>query len=284
MGILSAEVTTLYRAYSAGEESPLAELPIQYADYALWQREYLAGSVMDEEVGYWKEQLKDAATLELPTDRPRPAMLSRRGGSERIEIGKEIYGGLRKLSQREGATLFMVLMAAFKVLLTRYSGQEDVVVGTAIANRARKEVEGLIGFFVNTLVMRTDLGGNPSFKELISREREVALGAYGHQEAPFERLVEEINPERDLSRSPLFQVMMTLQDARKEESGLDGIKLSGIGEETGTAKFELMLEMAEARDGISGLLEYSLDLYDGETIRRMARHYEQVVGEVIRYA
>ena len=250
----------------------------------VWQREYLAGGVLEGEIGYWKEQLKDAAILELPTDYPRPATPSYRGGSERVELGREVSEGLKRLSQREGATLFMALMAAFKVVLMRYSGQEDLSVGTVIANRTRKEVEGLIGFFVNTLVMRTDLSGNPSFRELIGREREVALGAYAHQEAPFEKLVEEINPERDLSRSPLFQVMMVLQNAERGESEIRGLKMSGIGEETGVAKFDLELTLTEEGEGIRGILGYSQDLYEGETIGRMARHYERVVTEVVRDA
>ena len=284
MGVLVKEVCALYEAISEGQESPLPELEIQYADYAKWQREYLAGGVLENKVGYWKEQLKDAAILELPTDYPRPATPSYRGGLERIELGREVSEGLKRLSQREGATLFMALMAAFKALLMRYSGQEDLSVGTTIANRTRKEVEGLIGFFVNTLVMRTDLSGNPSFRELIRREREVALGAYGRQEAPFEKLVEEINPERDLSRSPLFQVMMELQNAERGKLEIRGLKVSGIGEETGTAKFDLTLTLMEGSEGIDGGLEYSLDLYGAETIRRMARHYERVVAEVVKDA
>ena len=218
-GILIKELGALYRAYSMGdaaEYDPLPEPEIQYADYAAWQRSYLSGEVLEREVEYWREQLQDVEALELPTDRPRPAEPSHRGGWERLELGASLIDGLRRLSRREGATLFMTLMAAFKVVLMRYSGQEDISVGTAIANRTRKEVEGLIGFFVNTLVMRTDLSGNPSFNELVRREREVALGAYAHQELPFEKLVEEINPERDLSRNPLFQVMMLLQNADRQ--------------------------------------------------------------------
>ena len=283
MGILVREVGALYQACQSGEESPLAELPIQYADFALWQREYLAGGVMAGEVGYWKKQLKDAAVLELPTDHARPATPSHRGGLEAAEIDEELSEGLKRLSQREGVTLFMALMAAFKVILMRYSGQEDVVVGAPIANRTRKEVEGLIGFFVNTLVLRTDLSGNPSFRELIGREREVALGAYVHQEAPFEKLVEEINPERDLSRSPLFQAVMTLQN-RRPGKGSGKSRMNWIWEETGTAKFDLMLGLTDSGAEISGALGYSLDLFEGETIGRMARHYERLVAEVVRDA
>jgi amino acid adenylation domain-containing protein len=284
MGILIKEMLALYSAYSADEESPLEELPIQYADYAKWQRDYLVGDVLKDEVGYWMEQLKDVTPLELPTDHARPVAPSYQGGRERIELGWPLSEALRRLSQREGATLFMVLMAAFKALLTRYSGLEDVVVGTVIANRTRKEVEGLIGFFANTLVLRTDLGGNPTFKELIRREREVALEAYGHQQAPFEKLVEEINPDRDLSRSPLFQVMMVLQNTAREEVGIKGLEVERIDTEIGSAKFDLMLMLTEEREGIAGSLEYALDLYDAATIGRMAGHYKRIVEEAIRDA
>jgi amino acid adenylation domain-containing protein len=281
MGILVRELRELYAAMSEGKGSPLPELPIQYADYAVWQREYLAGGALETDVRYWKEQLRDAAVMELPSDRPRPAAPSYRGGLAGVEIGEELTDGLRKLSQQEGATLFMALMAAFKVLLMRYGGEEDVSVGTVIANRTRKEVEGLIGFFANTLVMRTDLGGNPSFRELIRREREVALGAYAHQDAPFEKVVEEVNPERDLSRSPLFQVMMALQNISRETSEIKGLKLTEIGEDPGVAEFDLSLMLSEGAEGVAGHLQYSRDLYDGATVARMARHFEQVVADVV---
>jgi amino acid adenylation domain-containing protein len=282
MGVLMREVCALYEGYGAGNESPLPEVGIQYADYAIWQRECLAGGVLEREVRYWKERLRGMAIIELPTDHPRPPSPSYRGGQVGIGIGRESSEGLQSLSQQEGVTLFMALMAAFKVVLMRYSGEEDVGVGTVVANRTRNEVEGVIGFFVNTLVLRTDLGGNPTFKELIRREREVVLDAFAHQEAPFEKLVEEINPDRDLSRSPLFQVMMTLQNMGGEKLKIKGLKVSGIGEGSGTAKFDLTLALAEGRGVIAGSLGYSHDLYEGETIRRMARHYEKVVVEIIR--
>ena len=282
MGILIGEVGALYQAFQQGEASPLEELPIQYADYAVWQRKYLAGGVMHAEVGYWKERLKGAAVLELPADHPRPAAPSHRGGLERVALERELSEGLRRLSRREGATLFMVLMAGFKALLMRYSGEEDVVVGTVVANRTRREVEGLIGFFVNTLALRTDLSGNPSIVESIRREREVALGAYGRQEAPFEKLVEEINPQRDLSRSPLFQVMMALQNMRQEELSPGGLNAIRAGEETRSAKFDLTLDLMEGEEGIGGVVEYSQDLYERETIERLARHYERVLKEMVR--
>jgi amino acid adenylation domain-containing protein len=284
MGILIREVGALYNAYSAGEDARLPALELQYADYAVWQRKYLAGEVLEGEVGYWKERLKGAAVIELPTDRARPASPTYRGGIEGFDIGKELSEGLRGLGRREGVTMFMALLAAFKVVLMRWSGETDVSVGTVIANRTRREVEGLIGFFVNTLVLRTDLGGNPSFRDLIKQEREVTLGAYGRQEVPFEKLVEELNPDRGLGRSPLFQVMIAVQNVRREELEIKGLKVSWIEEEIGTAKFDLTLVLMEDRERIWGNLEYSEDLYEGETIRRMARHYERVIEEVVKDA
>ena len=213
MGVLVREFVQLYEAFSRGQLSPLGELPIQYVDYAVWQRGWLQGEVLEKQLRYWKGRLAGAPALELPTDRPRPAVQSYKGASERVVIGKELLAGLNELSQRQGVTLFITLSAAFKALLSRYSRQEDIVVGTAIANRNRGETEGLIGFFVNTLVLRTDLSGDPTFLELLGREREVALGAYGNQDVPFEKVVAELQVERDLSRSPLFQVMLVLQNA-----------------------------------------------------------------------
>ena len=287
-GILIKEVGTFYQSYLEGEESPLPELEVQYADFAVWQRSYLAGEVLEKEVGYWREQLRGAAALELPADRARPAAPSYRGGLERFELGHSLSEGLRKLSQRGGLTIFMTLMAAFKALLMRYGGQEDISVGTAIANRTRKEVEGLIGFFVNTLVMRTDLSGNPSFRELMRREREVALGAYAHQELPFEKLVEELNPDRDLSRNPLFQAMMILEHAGRETLELPGVKLSGlsegieIGGEGQGAKFDLTLSMADLGQELIGVVEYSRDLFDAGTIGRLVNHYVNVLQGVVK--
>ena len=284
MGVIVREVCALYEAMSEGQGSPLPELEIQYADYAKWQREYLAGETLEREVSYWKERLKDSEMIDLPTDYARPSAPSYRGAVEKIQIGKKLSEGLTRLSQREGVTLFMTLMAAFKALLMRYSGQEDLSVGTSIANRTRRELEGLIGFFVNMLVMRTNLGGDPSFRQLIKREREVALGAYAHQEIPFEKLVEEINPDRDLSRSPLFQVMLVLQNTGQDELEISGLKVSGIEEQTGTAKFDLLLLLKEGEEGIAGIMEYSQDLYEAETIRTMLRHYEMLLEEVVRDA
>jgi amino acid adenylation domain-containing protein len=288
MRILNREVETLYQAYLEGEESPLRELEIQYADFAVWQRGYLAGDVLEREVRYWRERLKDAAVLELPADRPRPATPSHRGAMEIIELGVTLSEGVRRISQREGVTLFMTLMAAFKVVLMKYSGQADISVGTVVANRTSREVEGLIGFFVNTLVMRTDLSGNPSFRVLMKQEREVALGAYGHQEAPFEKLVEELNPDRDLSRSPLFQVMMILEHAARETFEQRGVKQGGVnggvetvGEGQG-AKFDLTLTVMDSGRELAGIVEYSQDLFEAGTIKRLMNHYANVLEGVVK--
>jgi amino acid adenylation domain-containing protein/non-ribosomal peptide synthase protein (TIGR01720 family) len=281
MGVLVREFVRLYEAFAQGQPSPLGELPVQYADYAVWQRGWLQGEVLEKQLGYWKEQLQGAPVLELPTDRPRPAVQSHRGASQRVILSGELTDGLQALSQQEGATLFMMLSAAFKVLLSRYSGQEDVMVGTAIANRNRTETEGLIGFFVNTLALRTDLGGDPSFLELLKREREVALEAYGHQDVPFEKVVAELGVERDLSRSPLFQVMLVLQNAPLETLKLEGLEFAPVEVEQRTAKFDLTLTLEETAEGLGGSLEYSADLFDGETIRRLLGHWEQLLREIV---
>jgi amino acid adenylation domain-containing protein/FkbM family methyltransferase len=281
MSVLMREISVLYEAMSLGLKSPLKELDIQYADYAVWQRAYLDSGVLKDEVDYWREQLDGATAMELPTDRVRPSAPSYRGGREQIAISKDVYRELRRFSQKEAATVFMSLMAVLKVVLMRYTGEDDISVGTVIANRTRKEIEGLIGFFVNTLVMRTRLEGNLSYRDLVKRVREVSLGAYAHQDAPFDKLVEEINPERDLSRSPLFQIMMVLQNIEHEERQLKGLKVIGIGGDRTVTKFDLTLRLTESDDGLRGCLEYSPDLYDAETIRRLARHYENLVREAL---
>ncbi|HST60111.1 MAG TPA: condensation domain-containing protein, partial [Longimicrobium sp.] len=211
MGVLFRELSSLYAAYREGRESPLRELAVQYADYAVWQREQLDGETLDRQLSYWRERLAGAPSLlELPTDHPRPAVQTFQGAHEQVELSGELLERLQALGRSEGATLYMTLLSAFQVLLSKYSGSEDVVVGSPIAGRTRKETEELIGFFVNTLVLRTDLGGDPSFREVLGRVRGATLGAYEHQEVPFEKLVEELQPERSMSHSPLFQVMFTL--------------------------------------------------------------------------
>ncbi|MCP4660465.1 MAG: non-ribosomal peptide synthetase, partial [bacterium] len=241
MGILFHELTTLYQALLAGEPSPLEALPVQYADYAVWQRQWLRGEVLEAQIDYWKQQLGGAPTaLDLPSDRPRPARQTFRGRTLAAHLPETLTREVEALSRRRGATLFMTLLAAFKVLLGRWSGQTDVLVGTPIANRTRVEIEGLIGFFVNTLVLRSDLVREPSFEELLARVVEVTLRAYEQQDLPFERLVEELEPPRDLSRNPLFQVMFQLQNAPLPPVELPDVTLGRVPpEDSETAKFDV---------------------------------------------
>jgi amino acid adenylation domain-containing protein len=282
IGILIREVAALYAAYVRGEESPLEELPIQYADFAHWQRTWLQGEVLAAQLDYWRAELADAPTLlELPIDKPRPLVQTFRGDNYPVRLSPELSAQLRDLSRRHGSTLFMTLLSAFDVLLCRYAGQEQVLIGTPIANRNRSEIEGLIGFFVNTLVLRGDVRGNPGFDELLRRVRETALGAYAHQDLPFEKLVEELHPERDMSRSPLFQVMFVLQNAPVETLELEGLSLSGVESAGETAMFELMLSLEERGEEIVGGVNYNRDLYEAETIGRMVESYERVLRAVV---
>ncbi|AEI67139.1 non-ribosomal peptide synthase/polyketide synthase [Corallococcus macrosporus] len=273
MGILVREVAALYASCSQGLPSPLPELPLQYADYAVWQREWMQGAVLDAQLGWWKDQLQGATqALELPTDRPRPAVQTFRGDSRDVQWPRELWESVKGLARHEGATPFMVLLAAFQTVLSRYSGQDDICVGSPIANRTRAETEGLIGFFVNTLVLRARLAGNPTFRELLAQVRERTLGAYAHQDVPFERLVEALNPERDLSRSPLFQVMFILQNTPTVELHLPGLTLTGMEGDAGTSKFDLTLELTETARGLSVSAVYNSDLFDPETIDRLLGH------------
>jgi aspartate racemase len=282
MGIFFRELVALYGAYSAGKPSPLRDLPIQYADFAVWQREWLQGEVLDAHLSYWKEQLAGApALLELPTDRPRPPEQGFGGAWESAQLPEWLSESLRALSRQEGATLFMTLLAAFQVLLSRYSRQDDIVVGTPIANRNRFEIEDLIGFFVNTLVLRSDLSGNPTFRELLRRVREVCLEAYEHQDLPFERLVQELRPERNLSYSPVFQVMFAVQNAPRRRLELPNLRVTWVGVEGGTAKFDLALSVVEGKQGLGAAFEYKRDLFDRATIGRMLGHYRTLLEGIV---
>jgi hypothetical protein len=282
MGLLVREVAALYKAYQEGQESPLEELAVQYADYAVWQREWLAGEVLEGQLEYWRRQLAGApAVLELPTDRPRPRVQSYRGATSEFRLSEELTAGLKELSRRSGVTLFMTLLAGFEVLLWRLSGQEDICVGTAIANRTRRETEGVIGFFVNTLVLRAELSGELSFRELLGRVREVCLGAYGHQEVPFERLVEELRPERSLSHSPLFQVAFGLDNAPRDELELPGLKLTGIQLEDEVVRFDLTLWMVEDAGDLLGRWTYRTELFDAQRIEQMSRHLETLLQSIV---
>src|SRR6185312_6282857 len=263
---------------SRGEPSPLAKLPVQYADYALWQRSWLQGAELERQLAYWRERLGGSpGALELPTDRPRPAVASFRGAKIYFGFSKELTEGLLQLARGEQATLFMVLLAAFQALLYRLSGQSDVLVGSPIAGRTHRQTEGLIGFFVNTLVLRTQVRAAESFRELLGRVKETALGAYAHQDLPFEKLVAELQPERDLSRHPLFQVVLTLINVPREELSLPGLRLTRMPFPQAAPKFDLTFNLFESPAGLQGSIEYASDLFDVETIARLASHLQRLL-------
>src|SRR5215212_8582567 len=273
LGVFWRELGALYEAFVRGEPSPLEEPPVQYADYALWQRRWLTGEVLGEQLGYWKDQLAELPVLELPADHPRPAVRTRLGASQELVLPESLTRALKELSRQEGTTLFMVLLGAFQALLARYSGQEDIAVGSPIAGRNQAETEELIGFFVNTLVMRTDLSGDPSFREVLSRVREVALGAYDHQDLPFEKLVEELQPERDLSRTPFFQVFFNMQNMDDTPIELRGLTAERIMQSDDEAMFDLTLYAAERHDGLHIRFVYDAELFEPDTVRRMLGHF-----------
>jgi amino acid adenylation domain-containing protein/non-ribosomal peptide synthase protein (TIGR01720 family) len=290
MGVFARELGELYAAFVVGRPCPLRELPVQYSDYAVWQRKRLVGELLEQQLQYWREKLQGISALQLPTDRPRPVVQSFRGASVPVELSPTLIGALRLLGQSESCTPFMTLLAGFNTLLSRYSGQEDVVVGVPVAGRDRAEVEGIIGFFVNTLVMRGDLSGNPSFRELLRRVREAATGAYAHQELPFEKLVEELQPERDLSRNPLFQVTFQLvsglprpnanvpSQALASQTSSASVNPHSITGERGSAVFDLGFNLWEGPDGgVQGYAEYSTDLFDADTVLRMTRHWRRIL-------
>ncbi|MFY0565971.1 non-ribosomal peptide synthase/polyketide synthase [Archangium lansingense] len=282
MSVLAREVAALYEAFSSGQPSPLPELPVQYADYAAWQRSWLQGEALEAQLSYWRQQLAHAPQLlELPTDRPRPAMQSYRGANLARVMPRALSQALEALCQREGVTSFMVLLAGFQALLSRYSGQTDIVVGTDIAGRTHADTEGLIGFFVNQLVMRGDLSGNPTFRELMSRARQVALGAYAHQDVPFEELVRVLNPERSLAHAPIFQVKLVLQNTPAPEVRLPGLTLRGAESNTGAAKFDLTLSINETEQGLSCMCDYSTDLFDTSTMARLLEHLQVLLEAAV---
>ncbi|HVF62094.1 MAG TPA: amino acid adenylation domain-containing protein, partial [Thermoanaerobaculia bacterium] len=279
LGVLRRELAALYGAFAAGKPSPLPELPVQYADFAAWQREWLQGEPLAAQLAYWRQALAGApAVLELPADRPRPAAQTFRGGTLPFQLGPEAAAALHAVARRHGATLFMTLLAGFQAVLARWSGVQDLVVGTPIANRNRAEVEGLIGFFVNTLALRGDLRGDPAFAALLAGAAETTLEAYAHQDLPFEKLVEELRPERDLAHSPLFQVLLILQNAPEGALELPGLTLARLPIELGGAKFDLTLAFAETAAGLAGAVEYNRDLFDAATAARFAGHLTNLLA------
>ncbi|BAZ50361.1 non-ribosomal peptide synthase [Nostoc sp. NIES-4103] len=279
--IFFCELATLYKVFSVGKPSPLPALPIQYADFADWQRQWLQGEVLENGLNYWKQQLAGAPPLiSLPTDRPRPNVQTFRGDVERFEIDSHLTSKLKAISRQSNATLFMTLLAVFATLLSRYNSQSDLVVGSPIANRNRSEIEPLIGFFVNTLLLRIDLTENPTFLELLRRVQQVALDAYTHQDIPFEKLVEELQPERNLSYNPLFQVMFVLQNTPQVSMELPNLTLT-LEKEDVTAKFDLTLSIEETDQELIASWEYSTDLFDATTIKRMVGHFQTILEEIV---
>ncbi|HEV2733411.1 MAG TPA: amino acid adenylation domain-containing protein, partial [Longimicrobiaceae bacterium] len=282
MEVLTREGAACYAALGRGEEPALPELPVQYADFAVWQRDWLSGRVLEEHVAYWKERLSGAPELlEIPTDHPRPAAMSFRGAFEPMHLPPGVVERLEALGQREGATLYMVVLAAFQVLLGKYAGTEDVVVGSTIAGRTHQELEPLIGLFMNTLVLRADLAGDPAFREVLRRVRGAALGAYEHQAMPFEKLVEELRPERSLSHTPVFQVLFELHSGDGPAAGLPGLNVGVFDADAATSKFDLSLALTATSRGLSGGLVYSTDLFERGTARRMVKHLVRVLRQVV---
>ena len=281
VGVLTRELSALYSAFSAGKPSPLPDLPIQYVDYTAWQREWLQGEVLEQQIGYWKKQLAGVVPLELPSDRPRPPVMAYRGDTRPVTISVNLVDKLKELARQQGATLYMTVMAAFHALLYRYSGQQDITVGSPIAGRRRQEMELLIGFFVNTLVLRSDVSGDMDFMQLLKQIRETTLEAYANQDAPFERLVEILQPERDLARTPVFQVMFVLQNAPSSVLEFGSARLSQFPYTAGTAKFDLTLILSEVSSELQGSLGYSSGLFDPDTIDRMIQHFQKLLGGIV---
>jgi len=280
--VLLHELNVLYNDFAAGRESSLQPLPVQYADFAHWQRSWMQGDVLEKQMSFWRQRFSgNLPVIELPLDRPRPPVQTFHGALETFAISTDLQRQLRRLSREEGTTLFMTMFATFLVLLNRYSLQKDVIVGTPVAGRNRIETESLIGFFVNTLPMRFDLSGKPTFREILRQVREVVLETDSHQDVPFEKLVEELQPERDLSRTPLYQVVFMLQNAALPEMDLAGVKAVPRLAETGAAKFDLVMALQDEPDSLSGVLEYNSDLFVPSTINRMLEHYQSVLERVV---
>jgi amino acid adenylation domain-containing protein len=283
LNLLILEIAKLYEGYRQGKSSPLPSLPIQYADFAVWQRDVLQGDLLQAELNYWQQQLADAPfVLDLPTDRPRLAVQNVRGATQSLLLDKSLTEALMQLSQRENVTLFMTLLAVFQTLLYRYTRQEDILVGTPIAGRDRIETEKLIGFFADTLVLRTRVSGDLTFRELLARVREMALGAYSHQDLPFEKLVEALQPERDLGRNPIFQVLFALHNTPVQPLQLPGLVWTPLKLNIPKARFDLALDLRETADGIAGTCEYNADLFDAATINSSLSHYRTLLESVVR--
>jgi amino acid adenylation domain-containing protein len=281
LGIFWNELSAIWAAFAAGKPSPLPEPSIQYGDFAVWQREWLRGPVLEEQLAFWRAKLRDAPTLQFPADFPRPVVQTFSGALHPLALSVELTDGLRNLAQLAGTTLFMTLLAGFEALLHRYSGQEDIVTGTYIAGRNRAEAEGVIGFFLNSLVLRLDAAGDPTFREVLARVRATTLEAYSHQDVPFEKLVEELQPERDLGRNPFFQVMFQLLNVPTLSRFEQGEKPELLKTQRGTAVFDISCMLAESAGGLDGHLEFNTDLFKPETIAQMGRHFEALLAAAV---
>jgi amino acid adenylation domain-containing protein/FkbM family methyltransferase len=280
--VLFRELSVIYQAFSAGRPSPVPELPIQYKHYAIWQQKVLRGAGLENHLAYWKQQLGDVPpVLNLPSDRPRPTLHTSRGGRQTLVLPNNLADALRVLSQEAGVTLFMTLLAAFKTLLHRLTGQDDIVVGSPIAGRDRSETEDLIGLFVNTLVLRTNLSGNPTFRELLNRVREVSVGAYDHRDLPFEKLVEELRPQRDLTRTPLFQVFFNMYNFEEPTVGLDGLSVTRIERTELVSIFDVTVNVRERDKATHIFVFYNMDLFESSTITRLIAHFRNLLEAIV---
>jgi hypothetical protein len=276
------ELSSLYQAFCAGEPSPLPKLPIQYADFAVWQRQWLSGEVLETQLNYWLCQLDGAPKLlQLPTDRPRPTVQTYRGATQSFTLNTDLTQKLQTLSRESGTTLFMTMLAAFATLLYRYSGQSDILIGSPIANRNRSEIESLIGFFVNTLVLRTHFEDNPSFENLLARVKETTLKAYEHQDVPFEQVVAALRPQRSLSYSPLYQVWFVLHNTPISPLELPGVTITPLRQNLETSRCDLLLSMAQTEKGFESFWQYNTDLFDNTTIVRMTEHLHNLLEGII---
>ncbi len=280
--LLWRELTLLYQAFSEGRPSPLAELPVQYADFALWQRRWLRGEVLESRLSYWKKQLAGAQfILELPTDRPRPPVQTYNGKRQYFEPPQHLWHGLRTIGREEKATLYMTLLAAFYTFLQRYTGRDDIIVGSPYANRSMYETEGMIGYLLNLLVLRADLSGDPTFRELLRRVRAVTLGAYNNNDLPLASLLQELQPERDPSRNPLFQVSYVFTNSWGTVFERSDLSLTPVEVDNGQARFDLSLGIRNGEDAPLVIFEYNTDLFDDSTISRMMGHFRRLLEGIV---
>ncbi|MFM6012960.1 MAG: condensation domain-containing protein, partial [Dolichospermum sp.] len=281
-GILLEELSTLYAAYLAGNKSPLPDLQIQYADYAIWQKQKFTSQIREKQLNYWQQQLTDIPPLlELPTDKPRPPIQSFSGGIWEFSINSNLSQKIRTLTQQSDATLFMTMLAAFVILLYRYSGQDDILIGSPMAGRNRQEIQSLIGYFVNTVVLRTKLTGNPNFREILNQVRQVATDAHNYQDIPYNQVVEALNPQRNLSYNPVFQILFDLQHSLTDKLQLPGLTLQPFLGEHSTSKFDLSLIIEDRGTELIGVWEYSSDLFTQETITRITENFQTLLNGIV---